>query len=185
MTTHTGMRKAGQIAAVAALATGTLAMPAASASADDHAESLNTIAADPDLSPSTQKAWADFISGGAEAGNGAAKMVSGAWIGAPAIITSATGEELTDSQMKAWKNWDEGGEQFGHGAAKVVSGAYVGAPGYIIDKIAAGAAPSDLSRAEMRKVSFMMPTDTLPSAGLPTDLLSLDALTALLGFAPV
>lgn len=132
-----------------------------------------------DLSPSTQKAWADFICGGANLAGGAARMVSGAWIGAPGtIIAGATGDELSDAQLKAWENWDEGADQAGMGAAMIVSGAYVGAPGYIVDKIENGATPGDLSASEMRQVSFLVPTDSslssaLPGVGAPVELLGL------------
>lgn len=188
MTTQTGMRKASQIAAVAALATGvTLVLPAASATAGDHAAASGTVAAGEasDLSPSTRNAWKDFIEGGSEAAGGAARMVSGAWFGAPAIVVAASGGDLSAVQLKAWRNWDEGAEEGGQGVAKVISGAYVGAPGYVIDKITAGATPGDLTPSELRQVSFMMPAGDLPMGGLPTDMLPLGIITDLLGFAPV
>ncbi|MGH3360402.1 MAG: hypothetical protein ACRDO7_16490, partial [Nocardioidaceae bacterium] len=190
------VRRAALLAAVSGV---TLAMQGAPASADTQDEPIEhcqTKSGDAsDLSPSTQKAWADFICGGAHLTGGAARMVSGAWIGAPGtVIAGATGEELTETQMDAWKNWDRGANQAGKGAAMIVSGVYVGAPGYIIDKLsnsAGGVAPSDLSRAEMDQVSFLipadspfadnveldaLPTDALPTDGLPTDQLPTDQL---------
>lgn len=183
------MRKGLRNAAVAAAATGVVfALPAAPASADTQDEPIahcQTASGDAsDLSPSTQKAWADFICGGAHVAGGAARMVSGAWFGAPAIVVAATGGELSDVQMDAWKNWDRGANQGGKGVAMIISGVYVGAPGYIIDKMtnaAGGVTPSELSPAEMRQVSFMMPADSpladqLDLQGLPTDQLPTDFL---------
>lgn len=190
MTIQTGMRKGLRSAAVVAAASSVMfALPSAPASADTQDEPIahcKTASGDAsDLSPSTQKAWADFICGGAHLTGGAARMVSGAWIGAPGtIIAGATGDELTQVQMDAWKNWDRGANQAGKGAAMIVSGVYVGAPGYIIDKMtnaAGGVSPSELSPAEMRKVSFLMPADSayaenVDLQGLPTDQLPTDQL---------
>lgn len=188
MNTHTGLRiSARGTAFVAAVVGVAMAVPAAPASAGTHPTAAVTVAADgtSDLSPSTRKAWSDFIEGGAEVAGGAARMVSGAWIGAPAIVVAATGGELSPTQVKAWRNWDEGAEQGGQGVAKVVSGAYVGAPGYIIDKIESGATPGDLSASELKQVSFLTPAESLPTDGLPTDLLPLSTILGLLGSAPV
>lgn len=160
MTIRTGMRKAIVVAAATAgMALGLQGgVPAANAHPGCSMEEEGTAS---DLSPSTQRAWANFICGGGRATGGTARMVSGAWIGAvPTIMAGATGAELTASQKKAWKNWDMGAHNAGHGAAMVVSSVYVGAPSYVMDKIAAGATPADLSPAELRQVSFLMPADS-------------------------
>ena len=121
-----------------------------------------------DLSPSSQKAWASFICGAGQATGGAARMVSGAWVGAPGLILmGATGSELSPAQKKAWVNWDGGSHQVGNGAALVVSGAYVGAPGIVMDKIMGGALPSELSDREMDQVSFLLPMENPALDGLP------------------
>lgn len=159
------LRRAAAVAAVSGLA---FALPSAPASAgtgtqEDIAHCQTASGDASDLSPSTQKAWADFICGGAHVTGGLARMVSGAWIGAPGtIIAGATGDELTELQFEAWKNWDRGANQAGKGVAMVVSGIYVGAPGYILDKLSNGATPADLSAREMDKVSFLIPLDKLP-----------------------
>jgi hypothetical protein len=145
-----------------------------------------------DLSPSSRAAWTSFICGGGQLTGGAAKMVSGAWIGAaPTIVAGATGAELTADQQEAWDNWDRGANQAGIGAAKLVAGAYVGAPGIVMDKIMSGALPTDLTPAELRQVSFAVdPTSQigqdipglpeLPLPELPIDLT--DLLEILQGF---
>ncbi|MFJ9392201.1 type III effector [Nocardioides sp. NPDC101246] len=123
-----------------------------------------------DLSPSSQKAWEDFILGGSYITGGAAQMVSGAWVGAPGLILAgATGSPITPEQAAAWANWDEGGQKIGEGAAMMVAGAYVGAPGIILDQIAGGATPSDLSPAELEQVSFLIPQDSPALDGVATD----------------
>lgn len=176
------VRRAAVLAAVsgAVFALNTPASTSATGLAAEEGADCTTASGDAsDLSPSTQQAWADFICGGANLAGGAARMVSGAWVGAPGtIIAGATGDELTDVQLKAWENWDEGADQAGLGAAMIVSGAYVGAPGYIVDKIENGATPGDLSPAEMRQVSFLVPSDSplsdgLTDLGAPTELLGL------------
>ena len=123
-----------------------------------------------DLSPSTQKAWEDFILGGSYVTEGAAQMVSGAWVGAPGLILAgATGAPITPEQMEAWENWDEGGQKVGEGAAMMVAGAYVGAPGYVLDQIAAGATPSDLSPSDLGQISFLIPEDSPALDGVPIE----------------
>ncbi|TQL70536.1 hypothetical protein FB381_4474 [Nocardioides albertanoniae] len=123
-----------------------------------------------DLSPSSQKAWADFICGAGQVTGGGARMVSGAWVGAPGLILAgATGSDLSPAQKKAWVNWDGGAHQVGTGAAMVVAGVYVGAPGIVMDKIAGGALPSELSSDELDQVSFLMPRDSAALDGVPTD----------------
>lgn len=180
MSNKTAMvRRAAALVAVSGAVFAMQAAPASAGTQDPpiaHCQTKSGNASD--LSPSTQKAWADFICGGAHLTGGAARMVSGAWIGAPGtIIAGATGGELSQVQMDAWKNWDRGANQAGKGAAMIVSGVYVGAPGYIIDKLtntAGGVTPSELSPAEMRQVSFLMPAespfaDHVDLQGLPTD----------------
>ena len=116
------------------------------------------------MSPDTKQAWAEFVRGGGNIVGGAAHVVAGAWVGAPAIVVSATGGELTDDQKSAWRRFEFGANHAGAGVARVVSSIYVGAPGYILDQIRSGATPSDLSQAELDKVSFLMPaTDALPT----------------------
>jgi hypothetical protein len=187
MTIHTGKRKA--LACAAAAAGVALAIQGApAANADPKCKPVSEAPPPSDLSPSTQKAWTDFICGGGRVTGGMARMVSGAWIGAvPTIVAGATGDELTPAQKKAWRNWDRGAHNAGHGAAMVVSGVYVGAPGYIADKIAAGATPADLSAREMCQVSFLIHPSSpvadsipgtpqvpeLPELPLPLDVLDL------------
>jgi hypothetical protein len=113
-----------------------------------------------DLSPKSQAAWAAFICGGGHITGGSARMVSGAWIGAPTIIASATGSEITDDQAKAWKNWDKGAYNIGRGAAMVVSGTWIGAPSTVIDIVKSGATPADLTPAQLEQVTFAMPADS-------------------------
>ena len=123
-----------------------------------------------DLSPSTEKAWEDFILGGAFITGGGAQMVSGAWVGAPGLLLAgATGAPITPEQMAAWANWDEGAHKVGQGAAMMVAGAYVGAPGYVMDQIAGGATPGDLSPAELEQVSFLIPEGSPALDGVSTD----------------
>ena len=123
-----------------------------------------------DLSPSSQQAWAAFICGAGQATGGGARMVSGAWVGAPGLLLmGATGSELSPAQKKAWVNWDGGSHQVGNGAAMVVSGTYVGAPGIVMDKIMGGAMPTELSDIEMDQVSFLLPMDSPAVDGLPVD----------------
>lgn len=176
MRIQTGMRKGVAIAAAAAGVA--LALPTATASASDNqtaAVSAVTTGGS-GLSPDTRKAWEDFIEGGGISLGGASKMVSGVWVGAPAILAATAGQELSPAQVRAWKNWDEGGSDVGQGAAMVVSGVYVGAPGYILDQIEGGATPTDLSPAEMSQVSFMMPVEELTAGGRPANGLSADDL---------
>ena len=71
--------------------------------------------------------------------------------------------------MAAWENWDEGGHKIGEGAAMMVAGAYVGAPGIILDQIAGGATPSDLSPAELEQVTFLIPEGSPALDGVPTE----------------
>ncbi|MGH3358942.1 MAG: type III effector [Nocardioidaceae bacterium] len=183
MSNQTGKRKGLRSAALVAASAGLVfALPTAPASAgtqDPPIAHCQTASGDAsDLSPSTQKAWADFVCGGAHLAGGTARVISGAYFGAPAFFVVATGGEMSDTQMDAWKNFDRGANQGGKGAAMLVSGAYVGAPGYIIDKIESGATPGDLSGSELRQTSFMVPADSelLPTDMLPTDQLPTDTL---------
>ncbi len=177
MNMKTGLlRRAAAVAAFSgvavALTTGT-ANAAPVTHTDDHNRTAtecvkeNTGGAS-DLSPSSQKAWADFICGAGQATGGAARMVSGAWVGAPGLILmGATGAPTSPEQKKAWVNWDGGAHQVGTGAAMVVSGVYVGAPGVVADKIMGGAMPTELSDSEMDQVSFLLPMENPALDGLP------------------
>ena len=176
MNKKTGLlRRAAAVAAFSgvaiALTTGTAT--AAPMTGDNHNRSEAECIAEnssgaSDLSPSSQKAWASFICGAGQATGGAARMVSGAWVGAPGLILmGATGSDLSPAQKKAWVNWDGGSHQVGNGAALVVSGAYVGAPGIVMDKIMGGALPSELSDSEMDQVSFLLPMENPALDGLP------------------
>ena len=170
MSKNTGLRR--RAAAVAAFSGVALALTTGTATAAPATAEVPTAASvsSADLSPSTQKAWDDFIAGAAIAAGGASQMVSGAWVGAPGlIIAGATGTPLTPEQVAAWENWDEGGEKVGMGAAMIVAGAYIGAPGYVFDKIAAGATPGDLSPSELEQVTFLIPEDSPALDGVPTD----------------
>lgn len=173
MVNHSGVRKGlRSAAAVAIIASAAIALPSTSASADRGTQEDIYVcnydaSAASDLSPSTQQAWKNFVCGGGHVTGGAARMVSGAWFGAPAIVVAATGGDLSKVQLAAWKNWDRGANMLGRGAAMVISGVYVGAPGYIIDKISAGAAPTDLSTSELDQVSFLMPADGANALPLP------------------
>lgn len=121
-----------------------------------------------DLSPSSRAAWTSFVCGGGQVTGGAARMVSGAWIGAiPTIVAGATGAPMTADQKKAWRNWDRGANQAGIGAAKLVAGTYVGAPGIVMDKIMSGALPTDLSPAELRQVSFAIDPNSQMARDVP------------------
>lgn len=121
-----------------------------------------------ELSPSTQKAWADFICGGGNVAGGLARMISGVWVGAPGtLIAGVTGKEMSPEQLQAWWNWNRGADQAGKGAAMIISGVYVGAPGYILDKISGGATPADLSELELEQVSFLMPIDSPQADAIP------------------
>ncbi|MBB3087733.1 type III effector [Nocardioides albus] len=170
MSKKTGMLR--RAAAVAAFSGVAFALTTGAATAapvtDDATTSVST--STNDLSPSTQKAWDDFIIGGSFLAGGLAQMVSGAWIGAPGTLMSgATGAPMTPEQLQAWEDWNEGAHKAGMGAAMLVSGAYIGAPGYIYDKITAGATPADLSPAELEQVSFLIPQDSPVFDGLPTE----------------
>ena len=168
MSKKTGLlRRAAAVAAFSGVAFA-LTAGAATAAPADTTTAVSTSASD--LSPSSQKAWEDFILGGSYVTGGAAQMVSGAWVGAPGLILAgATGSPLTPEQMQAWENWDEGGRKIGEGAAMMVAGAYVGAPGIILDKIAGGATPGDLSPAELEQVTFLIPEDSPALDGVSTD----------------
>ncbi|GGR73259.1 hypothetical protein J2S40_004560 [Nocardioides luteus] len=172
------LRRSAAVAAFSGVAIA-LSMGSASAAPLTHTDDHNRTATEcveentgiaTDLSPSSQKAWADFICGAGQVAGGAARMVSGAWVGAPGLILAgATGGELSDAQKKAWVNWDGGAHQVGTGAAMVVSGVYVGAPGIVMDKIMGGALPSELSPAELDQVSFLMKKDNPALDGVDVD----------------
>lgn len=170
MSKKTGLlRRTAAVAAFSGVAFALTAGAATAAPATAAAPAAVSVSSS-DLSPSTQKAWDDFILGGGLVAGGAAQMVSGAWVGAPGlVIAGATGSPVTPDQMKAWENWDEGAAKIGTGAAMIVSGAYIGAPGYIYDKISAGATPTDLSPAELEQVSFLIPEDSPALEGIPTE----------------
>ena len=124
MNMKTGLLR--RVAAVAAFSGVAVALTTGTASAADgthhnrtEAECIKENSAGAsDLSPSSQKAWAGFICGAGQATGGAARMVSGAWVGAPGLILmGATGGELSPAQKKARVNWDGGSHQVGNGAA--------------------------------------------------------------------
>ncbi|MEU6137770.1 type III effector [Nocardioides sp. NPDC047086] len=169
MSKKTGLlRRAAAVAAFSGVAFALTTGAATAAPVDDTTTAVST--ATSDLSPSSQKAWEDFILGGSYITGGAAQMVSGAWVGAPGLILAgATGSPLTPEQLAAWENWDEGGHKIGEGAAMMVAGAYVGAPGIILDQIAGGATPSDLSPSELEQVTFLIPQDSPALDGVSTD----------------
>jgi hypothetical protein len=168
MSKKTGLlRRAAAVAAFSGVAFALTTGTATAAPVDTDTTTAITTA---DLSPSTEKAWADFILGGSYVAGGASQMVSGAWVGAPGLLLAgATGAPLTPEQMEAWENWDEGGYKVGEGAAMMVAGAYVGAPGYVMDQIAAGATPGDLSQSDLEQVSFLIPQDSPALDGVSTD----------------
>jgi hypothetical protein len=179
MNKKTGLlRRAAAVAAFSgvavALTTGT-ATAAPVTHTDDHNRTATecvkeNTGGNSDFSPSTQKAWADFICGAGQATGGAARMVSGTWVGAPGLLLmGATGGDLSPAQKKAWVNWDGGAHQVGTGAAMVVSGVWVGAPGTVMDKIMGGAMPTELSDSEMEQVSFLLPMENPALDGLPVD----------------
>ncbi|MDQ4109572.1 MAG: type III effector [Actinomycetota bacterium] len=169
MSKKTGLlRRAAAVAAFSgvAFALTTGAAEAAPVTAD----TTTAVSTASNLSPSTEKAWADFILGGSYVAGGASQMVSGAWVGAPGLLLAgATGSPITPEQLAAWENWDEGGHKVGEGAAMMVAGAYVGAPGYVMDQIAGGATPGDLSPSELEQVTFLIPQDSPALDGVPTD----------------
>ena len=170
MSKKTGLfRRAAAVAAFSGVAFALTNGAAVAAPADINVPAASDVSPS-DLSPSSQKAWEDFILGGSYVTEGAAQMVSGAWVGAPGLLLAgATGSPLTPEQMQAWENWDEGGRKIGEGAAMMVAGAYVGAPGIILDQIAGGATPSDLSPAELEQVTFLIPQDSAALDGVPTE----------------
>jgi len=88
------------------------------------------------VSPETRQAWIDWNEGGRELAQGAARMVSGAWIGAPRSILELASMQLSPETRQAWIDWNEGGGQVGHGAARMVSGAWIGAPRSILEMAA-------------------------------------------------
>ncbi|MEI7055873.1 type III effector [Nocardioides sp. CCNWLW239] len=170
MSKKTGMlRRAAAVAAFSGVAFA-LTTGAATAAPVTNDATTSVSTSTEDLSPSTQKAWDDFILGGSFLAGGLAQMASGAWIGAPGTLMSgATGTPMTPEQMQAWEDWNEGAHKAGMGAAMLVSGAYIGAPGYIFDKITGGATPGDLSPEELEQVSFLIPEDSPALEGLPLD----------------
>lgn len=131
---HKSVRRLGVMAAAtgAALALG---MGPAAADTDDAITPAPTGAAEcGQLSEATLMGWENWDTGGWLVGEGAARMVSGAWIGAPSsLIDLASGAGLSEATILAWQNWDEGGGMLGEGAAMMVSGAWVGAPNSIVD----------------------------------------------------
>ncbi|UPK75076.1 type III effector [Nocardioidaceae bacterium SCSIO 66511] len=170
MRNQTRVRKYLRRGMVAAAATGlavtlTNAPVSANASVDPTSQSQESQR----MSPDTRKAWAEFVRGGGNIVGGSAHVIAGAWVGAPAIVVSATGGELTPDQKSAWRRFEFGANHAGEGVARVVSSVYVGAPGYIIDQINSGAMPSDLSKSDLDKVSFLMPLEDL----VPSDLANL------------
>lgn len=167
MSKKTGLvRRAAAVAAFSGVA---FALTTGSATAAPTAEAPAAVSVASDLSPSTQKAWEEFVLGGALVGGGAAQMASAAWVGAPGLfIAGATGTPASPEQIKAWEDWNEGGEKVGMGVAMIVAGAYIGAPGYVYDKITAGATPADLSPSELEQVTFLIPQDSPLLDGVPT-----------------
>ena len=168
MRNQTSVRKGlirGAAFATAAAASLALALPAGSAAATTTNASTTVSAQDGQrMSPDTKQAWAEFVRGGGNIVGGAAHVVAGAWFGAPGIVVTAAGGDLSADQTKAWRHFEYGANHAGEGVARVVSSIYVGAPGYIIDQIRGGATPSDLSKAELDQVSFLMPlSELLPS----------------------
>ena len=82
MSKKTGLlRRAAAVAAFSGVAFA-LTAGAATAAPADTTTAVSTSASD--LSPSSQKAWEDFILGGSYVTGGAAQMVSGAWSAPPA-----------------------------------------------------------------------------------------------------
>lgn len=74
------------------------------------------------------RGWNNWDTGSAELGGGAAKLVSGAWIGAPSSLLELGSPVSSPKTQAAWEDWNEGGAEGVGGAGKMVSGAYIGAP---------------------------------------------------------
>lgn len=165
MTIHTGLRKAA--AAAAAVAAGVALSVQSAPAANAHPSCNPKSSQASDLSPSSVAAWTTWICGGGQLTGGAARMVSGAWFGAPAIVIAASGGELSATQLKAWENWDQGAKMGGRGAAKLIAAAYVGAPGIVLDQIKKGATPSDLSARQLDKVTFLVDPTSPMAQDLP------------------
>lgn len=132
---HKSVRRLGVMAAAtgAALALG-VGPAAADTSENTVPVPLPTGAECGQLSDATLMGWENWDTGGWLVGEGAARMVSGAWIGAPSsVIDLIKGEGLSEATILAWQNWDEGGGMVGEGAAMMVSGAWIGAPNSLVD----------------------------------------------------
>lgn len=87
------------------------------------------------LSDTSEKAWDLWNEGGCLVGEGAAQLISAAYVGAPFIARDFLEgkNHLSEPSELAWLTWNEGGGKLGQGAAQLVSSAYVGAPFIALD----------------------------------------------------
>lgn len=106
---------------VAGIAVAGFAMTMGTASAD-------TTHYEPTPCDLLDRGWKNWDTGSAELGGGAAKLVSGAWIGAPSSLLELGSPVSSPKTKDAWEDWNEGGAEGVGGAGKMVSGAFVGAP---------------------------------------------------------
>jgi hypothetical protein len=108
---------------VAGIAVAGFAMTMGTASAATPSGDYNPSACD-----LMDRGWTNWDTGSAELGGGAAKLVSGAWIGAPSSLLELGSPVSSPKTQAAWEDWNEGGAEGVGGAGKMVSGAFVGAP---------------------------------------------------------
>lgn len=127
---HKGARR---LMTVLAAATAVLAMGAAPALARP-ADAPAPVASAGTLSDVTTQAWEDWINGSCLVGEGAAQLVSGAYVGAPSIaLDLLKGEGLTDPSELAWLTFNEGGGKLTQGAGQMVAAAFFGVPFAALD----------------------------------------------------
>lgn len=108
---------------VAGIAVAGFAMTMGTASAATPSGDYNPSACD-----LMDRGWNNWDTGSAELGGGAAKLISGAWIGAPSSVLELGSPVSSPKTQQAWDDWNEGGAEGVGGAGKMVSGAWVGAP---------------------------------------------------------
>ncbi|MPZ61888.1 MAG: hypothetical protein GEU93_11445 [Propionibacteriales bacterium] len=96
---------------------------------------VEQISEDDGLSEPTRLAWDRWNTGGGMVGQGAAQLVSSAWIGVPHSLLDLVAQErgLSPTTQMAWDRWNEGGALVGQGAAQLVSSAWIGVPHSVLD----------------------------------------------------
>lgn len=88
-----------------------------------------------ELSDTTKDAWDTWNEGACLVGEGAAQLVSGAYVGAPFIALDLLkgGEHLSDPSQLAWLTFNEGGGKLTQGAGQLISAAVIGVPYLALD----------------------------------------------------